>query len=122
MGDVNIIVAVISALFGTGGIGTALYAWRKDARQGPIDAETAKIANAAALSDVATNWVSYQDQKMKEQDEKIRTQGEMIDQLNVKFDNVHSKLMRWAAWYDHLLDRWAEHREQLKPPAPPSEL
>ena len=124
---------LLAGVFGGGGVLTGLLAWRKDARQGPIDKSTAHVANSVALSETAMAWVQYQDEKMKIQDEKMIVQDEkthrmalQISELSASNDNLtervsrtESRLSGWNFWYDDLSGRWAYHREQDNPPAKP---
>ena len=131
--SVQELLLILAAVFGGGGVLTGLLAWRKDARQGPIDRSTAQVANSVALSETAMAWVQYQDEKMKIQDEKMKVQDEkthgmalQISELSASNDNLtervsrtESRLSGWNFWYDDLRGRWSYHREQDNPPAKP---
>ena len=106
------LIAFLTALLGGGGLVTALAAWRRDAKKGPIDAQTAKVADAVAVSEVATGWVQYQDEKMRDQDAKIAS-------LALKLDSVSTLVQEWDTWYMDLDVRWPYHRNQSTPPWPP---
>ena len=106
------LIALLTALLGGGGLVTALAAWRRDAKKGPIDAQTAKVADAVAVSEVATGWVQYQDEKMRDQDAKIAS-------LALKLDSVSTLAQEWDTWYMDLDVRWPYHRNQSTPPRPP---
>ena len=106
------LIALLTALLGGGGLVTALAAWRRDAKKGPIDAQTAKVADAVAVSEVATGWVQYQDEKMRDQDAKIAS-------LALKLDSVSTLVQEWDTWYMDLNVRWPYHRNQSTPPWPP---
>lgn len=106
------LIALLTALLGGGGLVTALAAWRRDAKKGPIDAQTAKVADAVAVSEVATGWVQYQDEKMRDQDAKIAS-------LALKLDSVSTLVQEWDTWYMDLNVRWPYHRNQSTPPRPP---
>ena len=106
------LITLLTALLGGGGLVTALAAWRRDAKKGPIDAQTAKVADAVAVSEVATGWVQYQDEKMRDQDAKIAN-------LALKLDSVSTLAQEWATWYMDLDVRWPYHRNQSTPPRPP---
>ena len=106
------LIALLTALLGGGGLVTALAAWRRDAKKGPIDAQTAKVADAVAVSEVATGWVQYQDEKMRDQDAKIAS-------LALKLDSVSTLAQEWDTWYMDLDVRWPYHRDQSTPPWPP---
>ena len=106
------LIAILTALLGGGGLVTALAAWRRDAKKGPIDAQTAKVADAVAVSEVATGWVQYQDEKMRDQDAKIAS-------LALKLDAVSTLAQEWDTWYMDLDVRWPYHRDQSTPPRPP---
>ena len=106
------LIALLTALLGGGGLVTALAAWRRDAKKGPIDAQTAKVADAVAVSEVATGWVQYQDEKMRDQDAKIAS-------LALKLDSVSTLVQEWDTWYMDLDVRWPYHRNQSTPPRPP---
>ena len=106
------LIALLTALLGGGGLVTALAAWRRDAKKGPIDAQTARVADAVAVSEVATGWVQYQDEKMRDQDAKIAS-------LALKLDSVSTLAQEWDTWYMDLDVRWPYHRDQSSPPRPP---
>ena len=106
------LITLLTALLGGGGLVTALAAWRRDAKKGPIDAQTAKVADAVAVSEVATGWVQYQDEKMRDQDAKIAS-------LDLKLDAVSTLVQEWDTWYMDLDVRWPYHRNQSTPPRPP---
>lgn len=106
------LITLLTALLGGGGLVTALAAWRRDAKKGPIDAQTAKVADAVAVSEVATGWVQYQDEKMRDQDAKIAS-------LALKLDSVSMLAQEWDTWYMDLDVRWPYHRNQSSPPRPP---
>ena len=124
--SVQELLLILAAVFGGGGALTGLLAWRKDARQGPIDRSTAQVANSVALSETAMAWVQYQDEKMKVQDEKTHKMAIQISELSERNDNLservsrtESRLSGWNFWYDDLKGRWSYHREQDNPPAKP---
>ena len=106
------LITLLTALLGGGGLITALAAWRRDAKKGPIDAQTAKVADAVAVSEVATGWVQYQDEKMRDQDAKIAS-------MSLKLDLVSTLAQEWDTWYMDLDERWPYHRNQSSPPRPP---
>ena len=106
------LITLLTALLGGGGLVTALAAWRRDAKKGPIDAQTAEVADAVAVSEVATGWVQYQDEKMRDQDAKIAS-------LALKLDSVSTLAQEWDTWYKDLDVRWPYHRDQSTPPRPP---
>ena len=131
--SVQEMLLLLAGVFGGGGVLTGLLAWRKDARQGPIDKSTAHVANSVALSETAMAWVQYQDEKMKIQDEKMVVQDEKThrmalqiselsasnDSLTERVSRTESRLSGWNFWYDDLRGRWSYHREQDNPPAKP---
>ena len=131
--SVQELLLLLAGVFGGGGMLTGLLAWRKDARQGPIDKSTAHVANSVALSETAMAWVRYQDEKMKIQDEKMKVQDEKThrmalqiskllasnDSLTERVSRTESRLSGWNFWYDDLHGRWSYHREQDNPPAKP---
>ena len=106
------LITLLTALLGGGGLITALAAWRRDAKKGPVDAQTAKVADAVAVSEVATGWVQYQDEKM-------RDQGAKIANMSLKLDSVSTLAQEWDTWYMDLDVRWPYHRNQSSPPRPP---
>ena len=106
------LITLLTALLGGGGLVTALAAWRRDAKKGPIDAQTAQVADAVAVSEVATGWVQYQDEKMRDQDAKIAS-------MSLKLDLVSTLAQEWDTWYMDLDVRWPYHRNQSSPPRPP---
>lgn len=124
--SVQELLLILAAVFGGGGVLTGLLAWRKDARQGPIDRSTAQVANSVALSETAMAWVQYQDEKMKIQDEKTHRMAVQIAELSERNDSLTERVSRteswlsgWNFWYDDLRGRWSYHREQDNPPAKP---
>ena len=124
--SVQELLLLLAGVFGGGGVLTGLLAWRKDARQGPIDRSTAQVANSVALSETAMAWVQYQDEKMKIQDEKTHRMAVQISELSERNDSLtervsrtESRLSGWNFWYDDLRGRWSYHREQDNPPAKP---
>ena len=108
-----------SAIFGTAGIGGAFLAWRRDRRQGPIEATTATIADAVALSGAATAWVQYQTQKMKDQDGKIEDGQELNKQLVATLTTQRALVAMWGLWYIDLVERWSFWRARTEPPTHP---
>ena len=112
MWSTEMLITLLTALLGGGGLITALAAWRRDAKKGPIDAQTAKVADAVAVSEVATGWVQYQDEKMRDQDAKIAS-------MSLKLDSVSTLAQEWDTWYMDLDGRWPYHRNQSSPPRPP---
>ena len=53
--DTSTILVVLTAVFGGGGVLTGILAWRKDARQGPVDKQTAQVADALTMSQTASS-------------------------------------------------------------------
>lgn len=125
----ELLVALVTAILGAGGLITGVVAWRKDARQGPVDKQTAQVADAVAVSQAATNWVQYQDEKMRSQDEKIQKQDARIavlvgrvDALTLSQVDLRERVEAWVDWYDDLRNGWSFHKQRDEAPEPPNML
>lgn len=117
--DTTQLLVLIGSLIGSGGLLTGIVAWRADVRKGPVDKQTAQVADAVAVSNTAVNWVQYQDKKILEQDARLTVQAARIDELFARLDRQERRLSGWGYWYEDLDGRWQHHREQDKPPAKP---
>lgn len=113
-------VQVVMGLIGGGGLITAIVAWRRDARQGPIETSQANVADAMAISEAATNWVTYQDNKLRDQDAKIEMQDAKFEALEKKINTLQLKDRMWRGWYQDLALRWNHHRTKEEAPPPPT--
>lgn len=65
------VIPLITVLASSGGFITAIAAWRRDSMQGPVEARKAQMADAVSINQVASNWVKYQDEKLRELSVKI---------------------------------------------------
>lgn len=117
--DTSTILVVLTAVFGGGGVFTGILAWRKDARQGPVDKQTAQVADALAVSQAASSWVQYQDEKMNRQEARITELADRNEELFQRVGNLEVRLTGWVRWWDDLNQRWHHHRLQDTPPAKP---
>lgn len=104
----------LTIILGAGGVITAIAAWRKDAKKAPVEAQTAQIADAVAISHAAAGMVELQDKRNAAQDAKI-------DKLIVEINLIKEELFGWRLWYTgDLVANWREHREKEEPPPPPA--
>ena len=112
-------VVIVTALFGGGGVLTGLLAWRRDALRGPVEVATSQIANAVAVSEAASNWVEYQDAKMKEQEARFQLYEVRLSNQEKIVSEMQHDLAGWGGWYMDLKTRWPFHQSQQHPPRPP---
>ena len=120
-------LAVLTLIFGSGGLLTGLLAWRKDAKNGPVEISSGQVADAIAISEVAGSWAKYQDQKLKEQEERFKEQEARFRDYDARLAKQESglkslerRLSGWADWYRDLELRWSYHRRSDVPPSPPT--
>lgn len=107
------IVPLLTILLGGGGLITAIAAWRKDAKKAPIEAQTAQVADALAVSHAAATWVETQEKRTAAQDIKI-------DKLVIEMGLLRDELFGWQFWYTgELVANWDNHRAKEDPPPPP---
>lgn len=120
------VLPIAMAVFGSGGALAAIVAWRKDQRQGPIEAHSANIADAMSVRSAATDLsktlmervnaledrAAISDKEIAEQNDKIAAQNEKIDMLRKYVD-------LWSIWYRELKANWESHRSGDLPPLPP---
>lgn len=99
------LTAVLTTL-GGGGLITGLVAWRRDVKRGPIESQTAQVADAVAVSTAANQLVQTVMARLKETDDKL--------------DQVRTVVDRWGTWYADLTAHWQVHRTKEHPPAPPA--
>ena len=98
-------LTVVLTTIGGGGLVTALVAWRRDVKRGPVEAQTAQVADAVAVSAVANELVKTVMARLKETDDKV--------------EKLQNRVDRWGTWYADLVGNWFRYREQGHPPAPP---
>ena len=117
------ILSFLTSVLGGGGLITAIVAWRKDQRQGPVEAQTAQVADAMVLSNAASGLVksltdrqqSFEDRIVNKEtvwEAKLMAQDEKIESLQQRVDN-------WIFWYNDLKVNWFTHRTKDEPPQQP---
>ena len=117
------ILSFLTVVLGGGGLITAIVAWRKDQRQGPVEAQTAQVADAMVLSNAASGLVksltdrqqSFEDRIVNKEtvwEAKLMAQDEKIESLQQRVDN-------WIFWYNDLKVNWFTHRTKDEPPQQP---
>jgi hypothetical protein len=117
------ILSFLTVVLGGGGLITAIVAWRKDQRQGPVEAQTAQVADAMVLSNAASGLVksltdrqqSFEDRITNKEtvwEAKLMAQDERIENLQNRVDN-------WIFWYNDLKVNWFTHRTKDEPPQQP---
>lgn len=107
------IVTLLTLIIGSSGLVAALAAWRKDAKKAPVEAQTAQVADAIAVSHAAASMMEIQNAKFANQDAKI-------DKLVAELDNLRNQLYAWQIWYNtDLVANWDIHRIKENPPSPP---
>lgn len=107
------IITLLTLIIGSSGLIAALAAWRRDAKKAPIEAQTAQVADAIAVSHAAASLIEIQNAKFAGQDTKI-------DKLIAELDNLRNQLYAWQIWYNtDLVANWDIHRIKENPPAPP---
>lgn len=96
---------IVSFLALAAGLITAIVAWRKENRQGPIDAVSTKVNQANSITEVSMG---------------------MLDRINEKYNMLSNRVdilediaRGWDIWYHNLVTRWDEHRQNIDPPPPP---
>lgn len=117
----EVLLGILSLILVPGGIIASLVAWRRDVKKGPIDAQQAQVADAVAVSEAATAWVKYQDDKMRAQDGKIDAQTEKYAAMLSVVERLEYALTQWNAWYMDLTLGWPGYRQKDAPPKPPAQ-
>ena len=111
------VLPLMSLVFGAGGpyAGWLLYSQQK--KKQPIDASTAQVANAVALSNAAQGVVDM----LQEQVDNLQTKTDKQDQeiQSLKNNAIHLTQI-WELWYTDLSENWLIHRQQDKAPAKPT--
>lgn len=110
----------LTAIVFSGGFLTALIAWRRDKRLGPIEAQTAQVADAVAISAAAAGLAKLNDEREARRDEKLEEQDAKIENLTTLVGSLRHEVARWGYWYSDLTYRWPYHRLQEQPPPPPT--
>ena len=117
------VLPVLAILFGVGGPFSALLAWRSEARKGPIERSTAKVAEATAISTTANELLKTVFTRMNEQDARASAQDDRIKELHNDLVATNNRLDKitftWNAWYLDLRDDWDTHRAKDEAPPPP---
>lgn len=118
----QIITAVLSVVL-TGGLVTALVAWRKQRKQEPIDAETAAVVNARTAGELALALAKQQDGSIGVLREDLSIVREDLDATRAELSEtraelaaVRSTLSDVLPWIKDLFHRWDEHRKHPTPP------
>jgi len=99
------LIPLVAVVLGSGGVTGAFVLLRKEARQAPIEWQTAQVANAAAVSEAAQGLVVMVNARLAIQDAKVEAQDAKID--------------RWDNWYFDLRTGWPVHRLRDTAPPPP---
>ena len=106
------LLPLLTVVLGGGGMVTAIATWRRDAEKGPVEAQTAQVADAVALSNAAAGWVKIADERQAKLNEKV-------DVLVEELEDLRQAVSSWGFWYSDLTFRWPYHRLQEQPPPPP---
>lgn len=108
------IITILTAIIGPAGLISGFLAWRKDKNQGPIDKNTADIANAAVISAAAAGLVQTMQDRMNAQEERL-------NELDKKVSNLSLVISNWRSWYQDLQVRWNYHKTKPTPPPAPTQ-
>lgn len=117
------VLTLITIIFSGGGLLTAIVAWRRDQRQGPVEAQTAQVADAMVLSNAASDLVKTLTERQKEFETRIEAKETIweakLDAQDEKIDGLQSRVDAWIFWYNDLKVNWFLHRVKDDPPVPP---
>ena len=117
------ILPMLTIIFGGGGLITAIVGWRKDRRQGPVDVQSAQVANAAALSNAASGLIATLTDRQNDFEERLSAKEQLWEQKlaaqDEKIEHLQSHIDTWMLWYNDLKANWFVHREKSSPPHPP---
>jgi hypothetical protein len=117
------ILPLLTIVFGGGGLITAIVAWRKDARQGPVEHQTAQVADAMVLSNAASELIKTLTDRQKNFEDRIGVKEVVwegkLEAQDTKIDHLQSRVDSWIFWYNDLKVNWFLHRVKDVPPVPP---
>lgn len=117
------VIPLISAVFGGSGIIAAIAAWRKDVKKGPIEAQTAQVADAMVLSNAATGLVKTLTDRQSDFENRFIEREKIweakLAAQDEKIDILQSRVDAWIFWYNDLKANWFLHRAKDVPPIPP---
>lgn len=117
------IIPLISAVFGGSGIIAAIAAWRRDVKKGPIEAQTAQVADAMVLSNAATGLVKTLTDRQSDFENRFIEREKIweakLAAQDEKIDTLQSRVDAWIFWYNDLKVNWFLHRTKEMPPVPP---
>ena len=120
------IIQPLTALLGGGGLVTAIAAWRRDTKKGPIEAQTAQVADAMVISSAATGLVKSLTERQQEFEERIAKKEEIwegkLKAQDDRIDQLESHVDAWIFWYNDLKVNWFLHRKKDTPPIPPDHV
>ena len=116
-------LAIVYWVFGAGGPIAGLYWYLQRRKREPVDAATAQIANAVAISNVAKVVVDLLNEQIDDFKDDINKQNAKIEAQEIETRILKAKIFNieniWASWYSDLSNKWAVHRLQEKAPSPP---
>lgn len=117
------LLPTLTIIFGAGGPFVGFMAWRSEARKEPIDRQTAKVAEATAISTTANELLKTVIDRMNEQDRRAGAQDDQIRGLRQELMSTNARLDKitytWNSWYLDLRDDWDMHRTKNEAPPPP---
>lgn len=117
------ILSLLTILLGGGGLITAIVAWRRDQRQGPVEAQTAQVADAMVLSNAASELVKTLTERQRNFEDRIGAKEAIweakLDAQDEKIDHLQMRVDAWIFWYNDLKVNWFMHRVKDVPPVPP---
>lgn len=120
------ILPLLTILLGGGGLITAIVSWRKDQRQGPVEAQTAQVADAMVLSNAASELVKTLTDRQKSFEDRIGVKETLweakLDTQDHKIDALQTRVDSWIFWYNDLKVNWFLHRVKDVPPVPPDNM
>lgn len=107
----------------SGGVLAAVLSFRQDRRRAPIETETAAVANARTLSEIAMSVA----EQAQEAVTSLQTSVDCLRKENARLveDNADIKrklsltLDAFTAWADDITTRWDWWRTQEEPPTKP---
>ena len=120
------IIPLLTTLLGGGGLITATAAWRRDTKKGPIEAQTAQVADAMVISSAATGLVKSLTERQQEFEERMSKKEaiweEKLAAQDEKIDALEKHVDAWIFWYNDLKVNWFIHRKKDTPPIPPDNM
>jgi hypothetical protein len=84
------LIPLVAVLLGSSGVAGSFVLLRREARQAPVEWQTAQVANAAALSHAAQGLVSMVNAQLKVQDSKIDSQDSKIDSQDILIEALRT--------------------------------